>query len=139
MRSLFFIISLITLVTEAFSQPTSDNLYGMTTEQNVAWLTKLKNASKEEKLVLIQNRFFRQPTFEKSDSDDIPVLVVNGIPISEQMDLKLKDFLAYELTVDKVDIEVVDIKPDIYYRPWTGLIFINVTDKRTKKRMYKNR
>jgi hypothetical protein len=109
------------------------------TEQNKAWLTELKMADKEQQLSLIQNRFFRQKTFEKSDNDDIPVLVVDGIPISEQMDSNLRDFLAYQLSAEKIQIEVLDREPEQLYvnKRWTGLILLNITDKKTRKKMYK--
>lgn len=138
-RLLIFIIAFTILATSTFGQSKADSLYGMTTEQNKAWLTELKMADKENQLTLIQNRFFRQHTFEKSDNDDIPVLVVDGIPISEQMDTKLKDFLAYKLTADKVQIEVLDKEPEQLYvnKRWTGLILLNITDKKTRRKMYR--
>ncbi|MBL7855899.1 MAG: hypothetical protein JNL17_15980 [Cyclobacteriaceae bacterium] len=111
----------------------------MTTEQNKAWLKELKMVDKEQQLSLIQNRFFRQKTFEKSDNDDIPVLVVDGIPISEQMDSNLRDFLAYQLSAEKIQIEVLDKEPEQLHvnKRWTGLILLNITDKKTRKKMYK--
>lgn len=138
-RLLIFIIAFTILATSTFGQSKADSLYGMTTEQNKVWLTELKMADKENQLTLIQNRFFRQHTFEKSDNDDIPVLVVDGIPISEQMDTKLKDFLAYKLTADKVQIEVLDKEPEQLYvnKRWTGLILLNITDKKTRRKMYR--
>lgn len=138
MRLLIFIIACKTLTTSAFGQ-SPDTLYGMAPEQNKAWVTELKLANKEKQLILIQNRFFKQRIFEKSNNDDIPVLVVDGIPMSDQIDIKLKDFLAYKLTADKVQIEVLDKEPEQLYvnKRWTGLILLNITDKRTRRKMYK--
>jgi len=136
MRTLLFTIILVTLSTATFCQNTSDSLFTLTTEQNFAWLTALKNSAKGQQLRLINNRFFRQPTFRKPDNDNKPLLIVDGIPIRENSDSKTRDFFLNDLTADKVDIKVLDKEPEGLYihKRFTGIILMTISDRRTSKR-----
>lgn len=139
MQSLFLIIVFTSFAATSFGQNRYDSIQGMSPEQNVAWLSEVKNADKERQLVLIQDRYFRQSTFKKSEIDDRPLLVVDGIPMSDQMDLELRNFLAYEITSDKVDITILDKEPEALYvnKRWAGVILLNITDRKTRRKMYR--
>lgn len=139
MQSLFLIIVFTSFAATSFGQNRYDGIPEMSPEQNVAWLSEVKNADKERQLVLIQDRYFRQSTFKKSEIDDRPLLVVDGIPMSDQMDLELRNFLAYEITSDKVDITILDKEPEALYvnKRWAGVILLNITDRKTRRKMYR--
>lgn len=141
MKILILALISIFLTTTGFTQD-ENNSYGMTPEQNVVWLTTLKHADKEEQLLSIQNRFFRQQTpLRKKENEDVPVLVINGIPVSEEMDDRIQAVLGFKLTADKVEIEVLPKEPEGLYvnKRWTGLILMTITDKKTRKQMYKQK
>jgi len=112
----------------------------MSIEANQTWLTSLKNVDNKEQLIMIQDRFFKptRPIIKATD-EDVPVMVVNGIPIHPEMDEGLRNFLATELIAEDIEIEVLDKEPEelLANKRWTGLILMNVTNKKTRKRMYK--
>ena len=120
-----------------FSQDTSDSLSTTTVEENLMWLTTLKNADKNQQLTLIQNRFFGQPI--RNENVEMPVLIVDGVPISSNE--KTRDFFRNRLTAEKVDIKVLDKEPEGLYieKRFTGLIVITITDKRTSKEFKNSR
>lgn len=113
---------------------------GFSVEANKEWLTILKHAYKNEQLIMIQDRFFKpkRPIF-KGVNEDVPVMVVNGIPIHHEMHEGLRNFLASELRAVDVETEVLDKEKEglLGKKRWTGLIIMNVINKKTLKRMYK--
>ncbi|SFT77084.1 hypothetical protein SAMN04489724_2131 [Algoriphagus locisalis] len=143
MKSLIIISLILTICFPGFCQ-NSEPAYGigMTSGENLAWLTSLKDTTKQVQLTMIQNRFFK-PTrpMMKSDNEDLPVMVVDGIPISLDINEGVRNFLANELIADNVEIEVLDKEPEELYanKRWTGLILLNITNNKTRKKMYKNK
>lgn len=141
MKSLFIISLILTSYFSGFSQELKPAYgIGMNTDENLKWLTSIKDTTKQIQLVRIQNRFFK-PTrpMMKPDNEDLPVLVVDGIPISPDIDEGVRNFLAKELIADDVEIEVLDTDPEQLYanKRWTGLILLNITNKKTRKKMFK--
>jgi hypothetical protein len=141
MRLIIFSCIILTISFSAFGQ--QDELthgIGMSAEENIKWLTTLKNADKKEQVTMIQERFFK-PTgpLIKSDDEDVPVMVVNGIPIHHTMKKGLRYFLATELEAKDVEIEVMDKEPEelLANKRWTGLILMNIINKKKNKKMYK--
>ena len=120
-----------------FGQDLSSSPYGMTAEQNSAWLNKIINSAKDQQLTLIQERFFRQKEYKKTENDDIPLILMNGIVVNELMNQKLKSFLAHQLTADKVGIVIMEKEPEQLYvnKRWTGLVILTVEDKRTIRKL----
>src|SRR5690606_20220269 len=135
---LILVLMSTALAAPAFAQDAGTS-YGMPPAQNSAWLFELKSVNKKQQLALIQERFFRQKTFDKSDEEDVPLLIIDGIPVDEQLDTRMRDFLAFQLTADAVEIGVLGKAPDGLYinKAWTGLIALNITDKKTRRRMNK--
>ncbi len=143
MKSLVIISLILAGYFSGFSQ-TSEPAYGigMTINENLIWLASLKDTTKQIQLTMIQSRFFK-PTrpLMKSDNEGLPVVIVDGIPISPDMNEKVRNFLANELIAEDVEIKVIDNEPEQLYanKRWTGLILMNITNKKTRKKLYKNK
>ena len=142
-KSLLIILLILMNCFLGFSQ-NSEPVYGieMTVTENLTWLTSLKDTTKQIQLTMIQNRFFKRARpAVKSNNQDLPVLIMDGIPISSEMDDGIRSFLANELIVEDVEIEVLTREPEYLYanKRWTGLILLNITNKKTRKKMYKNK
>lgn len=120
MKTLILTVILMTKTLLVFSQ------------SNLHWLTILKEADENLQLTLIQNQFIGQST--NTDSIDMPILIVDGVPISSNE--KTREFFLNDLTADKVDIKVLDKEPEGLYieKRFTGIILITITDKRTRKK-----
>jgi hypothetical protein len=109
----------------------------MTIEQNKDWLEKVSNVDKELQLSLIKIRLVEnRQTLNQADKLDVPVLIIDGIPIEENIDDRKKEFLKSQLTVDAVDIKVVEKEPEGLYinKAFTGIVLIVITDKKTSKK-----
>lgn len=133
MKELILTSILATLTLLVFGQDTSDSLSNVTFKEASEWLTKLKDTDKNQQLTLIQNSFFRQSI--KADNQYIPLITIDGILIDID-DNKTRDFVLNNLTVDNVDIKVLDKEPEWLYinKRFTGLIVITITDKQTSKK-----
>lgn len=144
MRSLIFIIFFLTAYDNIYSQNDVESSYGlgMPPEENQTWMSNLKHSEKEQQLASIQKRFFKptRPIVNKKN-DDVPVLVVDGVPISPDMNNPLRRFLAFQLNADDTEIAVLDKEPEGLYvnKRWTGLILLSITNKKTRKRMFKQK
>jgi hypothetical protein len=136
MKKLFQFLILLTLSTSALSQTKTDATYGMTSEQNRDWLAKVSNTDKDLQLSLITNRLIEnRQILNQADRLDVPVLIVDGIPIEENINDRRREFLESQLTVEKVDIIVVEKEPEGLYinKAFTGIVLITITDKKTSK------
>jgi hypothetical protein len=108
----------------------------MTSEQNRDWLAKVSNTDKDLQLSLITNRLIEnRQILNQADRLDVPVLIVDGIPIEENINDRRREFLESQLTVEKVDIIVVEKEPEGLYinKAFTGIVLITITDKKTSK------
>jgi len=111
--------------------------YGMTSDQNKEWLTKLSNADKDLQLRLVKGRLFEnRRVLSPADGLDVPLLIIDGIPIDDNIDKKQKEFLVKQLTAETIDIKVVDEEPEGLYidKGFTGIVVIVIKDKRTSKK-----
>lgn len=137
MKRLFQFLILLTLSTSGLSQTKTDTTYGMTSEQNKEWLSKVINADKDLQIRLVKSRLIEnRETLNQTDSLDIPVLIVDGIPIKENINDRQREFLKSQMTVDKVDIKVVEKEPEGLYvnKAFKGIVLIEITDKKTSKK-----
>ena len=135
MKILSFIIIFLYATNPMFAQELKNHSYGMATDENITWLKKASISNKEQQLILIQNRFFRKQEFKKSETDDAPIVLANGIVINELTNIKLKNLLANRLTPEKVQITILEKAPEGLYinKRWTGMIVLTIIDKEIKK------
>lgn len=137
MKRLFQFLILLTLSTSGLSQTKTDATYGMTSEQNKEWLSKVSNADKDLQIRLVKSRLIEnRQTLNQTVRLDVPVLIVDGIPIEENINDRQREFLKSQMTVDKVDIKVVEKEPEGLYvnKAFTGIVLIVITDKKTSKK-----
>jgi hypothetical protein len=136
MKRLFRLLILLTLSTNGLSQ-TTEAPYGMTSEQNKDWLTQVSTVDKDSQLSLIKSRLIaNRQSLNQSDKLDAPVLIIDGIPIKDNIDGRQKEFLKTQLTVKTTDIKVVEKEPEGLYinKAFTGIVLIVITDKKTSKK-----
>ena len=137
MKNILGLVILLTLSTNGFGQIDDDMSYGMTSDQNKEWLAKLSNADKDLQLRLVKGRLFEnRQALNPADRLDVPLLIIDGIPIEDNIDKKQKEFLETQLTAETIDIKVVDKEPEGLYinRGFTGIVLIVIKDKRTSKK-----
>jgi hypothetical protein len=137
MKRLFQFLILLTLSTSGLSQTTTDATYGMTSEQNKEWLSKVINADKDLQIRLVKSRLIeKRQTLNQTDRLVVPVLIIDGIPIEENINDRQREFLKSQMTVDKVDIKVVEKEPEGLYvnKAFTGIVLIVITDKKISKK-----
>lgn len=141
MRMLTALLFFLFVTTTSFSQDVANDAYGMTAEENEIWLKKALSSDKETQLTLIKNRFFRQEEFKKSANDAIPIVVINGIIVSEVSNVKLKNVLVNQLTPDKVMVTIIEKEPERIYinKAWTGIILLTISDKKINKLLKKQK
>ena len=120
-----------------FGQGLSSSPYGMPADQNSLWLKKVINSAKDQQLTLIQDRFFRQKEYKKTENDDVPIIVMNGLVVNELSNQKLKNFLSYQLTADKVGMVIMEKEPEQLYvnKRWTGIVILTIDDKKTIRKL----
>ena len=118
-----------------FGQVVLRNPYGMNSEQTNTWLKEVSKADKEQQLTLIQNRFFKQNEFKKSETDDVPIILANGIILNELTNIKLKNYLSNQLTTENVNISILEKEPEGLYvnKRWPGVIILTINDRKTKR------
>jgi hypothetical protein len=137
MKGLFRLLILLTLSTSGLSQAKTDSSYGMTTEKNKDWLVKVSKADKELQLSLVKGRLIENRKYlNQADKLDAPVLIIDGIPIEDNIDERQKEFLKNQLTVMTVDLKVVEKEPEGLYvnKAFTGIILMVIMDKKTDKK-----
>jgi hypothetical protein len=137
MKGLFRLLILLTLSTSGLSQAKTDSSYGMTTEKNKDWLVKVSKADKELQLSLVKGRLIENRKYlNQADKLDAPVLIIDGIPIEDNIDERQKEFLKNQLTVMTVDLIVVEKEPEGLYvnKAFTGIILMVIMDKKTDKK-----
>lgn len=130
-----FIIIFLYATNPMFAQELKNHSYRMATDENITWLKKASISNKGKQLTLIQNRFFRKQEFKKSETDDAPIVLANGIVINELTNIKLKNLLVNRLTPEKVQITILEKAPEGLYinKRWTGMIVLTISDKEIKK------
>lgn len=137
MKELLRLLILLTLSTSGFCQASMDASYGMTNEQNKDWLINVSRADKDLQLRLVKGRLLQnRQTINLTNNEAVPVLIIDGIPIEDSFSEKQKAFLNTTLTVENVDIKVVEKEPDGLYinKGFTGMVLILITDKKTSKK-----
>jgi hypothetical protein len=138
MKGLVRLFFLMTLSTSAFGQ--ADISYGMSSGENLDWLARLKTSDKESKLNLVKNRLVKnRQTLDPGDKLDVPFLIIDGIPITDSIDNKQREFLINQLTAETVDIQVMDKEPEGIYinKAFTGIVLLTITDKKASKKFKK--
>jgi hypothetical protein len=137
MKGLVRLLFLLTLWTSAHGQINADTSYGMMAEQNKDWLTRVSNADKDLQLALVKGRLIEnRQTLNPTDKLDVPVLIIDGIPITDNISDRQREFLKTQLTAEAVDIKVVEKEPEGLYinKGFSGIILIVITDKKTSKK-----
>lgn len=137
MKRLVRLLILLTLSTSAFSQVKADTSYGLTSEQNKDWLTRVGNANKALQLKLVKGRLFEnRRKLNPTDKLDVPLLIIDGIPVDDNISGRQKTFLKNQLTAENVEIKVVEKEPEGLYinKGFTGIILIVITDKKTSRK-----
>jgi len=112
----------------------------MTGEQNKDWLVRVRDADKDLRLILVKGRLFEnRQTLNPADKLDVPVLIIDGIPIEDNIDKGQREFLNTQLTTDNVDIQIVEKEPDGLYinKAFTGIVLLTITNKKTSKKLKK--
>ena len=140
MKRFLRLLILQTLSITAFSQTNADTSYGMTGEQNKDWLVRVRDADKDLRLILVKGRLFEnRQTLNPADKLDVPVLIIDGIPIEDNIDKGQREFLNTQLTTDNVDIQIVEKEPDGLYinKAFTGIVLLTITNKKTSKKLKK--
>jgi hypothetical protein len=140
MKGLVRLFFLLTLSTCAFGQ--TGLSYGMATDENWDWLTRLKTSDKESQWNLVKNRLVeKRQTLDPKDKLDVPVLIVDGIPIADNIDKRQREFLVTQLTAEMVDIQVMEKEPEGLYinKAFTGIVLLTITDKKTSRKFKKLR
>ncbi len=137
MNRFFQLLILLTMSTNGLSQTQANSTYGMTSEQNRDWLANLGSAGKDLQLSLVKSRLIENiQTLNQADRLEVPVLVIDGIPIEVNISDGQKEFLKSQLTVDKVEIIVVAKEPEGLYvnKAFTGVVLVTITDKKTSRK-----
>jgi hypothetical protein len=115
----------------------------MTEEKNQEWLKTLKSQGKSEQLSMVKERFFVPRPAENDLSERvllIPVLVVNGIAITDKLSDNSREQLFHLLTEKSVkEIAVLDEQPEELYidRRWSGIIAVVLRDKKASRKLQK--
>jgi len=134
------IFFLLTLSTCAFAQ--TDFSYGMTSEENLDWLTRVKTSDKETQFNLVKNRLLeKRQTLDPKDKLNVPVLIIDGIPIVDNIEKRQREFLVTQLTADAVVIQVIEKEPEGLYinKAFTGIVLLTISDNKTSKQFKKLR
>jgi hypothetical protein len=137
MKRLIRLLILLTIWTSAYGQINADTSYGMTVEQNKDWLKKVGNADKDLQLSLVKGRLIEnRQTLNPVDKLDVPVLIIDGIPITDNISGRQREFLKTQLTAETVYITLVEKEPEGRYvnKGFTGIILIVITDKKKSKK-----
>jgi hypothetical protein len=127
-------------IASLFGQATS---LKMTEEKNQEWLKTLKSQGKSEQLSMVKERFFVPRPAENDLSERvllIPVLVVNGIAITDKLSDNSREQLFHLLTEKSVkEIAVLDEQPEELYidRRWSGIIAVVLRDKKASRKLQK--
>jgi len=140
MKKLISIVTFILTIFSGICQENPENEYGMSTDQNKIWLTKINTLAKGEQLILVQNRFFKlNKPLTKSENEDVPVLIIDGIAFSEKTKNDMRQILYQELRAENVKINILVKRPDNWHanKRWTGIIFMNITDNKIRKKIKK--
>jgi len=140
MKKLISIVTFILTIFSGICQENPENEYGMSTDQNKIWLTKINTLAKGEQLILVQNRFFKlNKPLTKSENEDVPVLIIDGIAFSEKTKNDIRQILYQELRAENVKINILVKEPDNWHanKRWTGFIFMNITDNKIRKKIKK--
>jgi hypothetical protein len=109
----------------------------MTSEQNKDWLVRVRNADKDLQLILVKGRLFgNRQTSNPINKLDVPMLIIDGVPIEDNIDERQKEFLNTQLIKDNVDIQIIEKEPEGVYinKGFTGIVLIVITDKRVSKK-----
>jgi hypothetical protein len=137
MKRLLQLSILLAISTSAFSQTYVDASYAMTSEQNKDWLVRVRNADKDLQLILVKGRLFgNRQTSNPINKLDVPMLIIDGVPIEDNIDERQKEFLNTQLIKDNVDIQIIEKEPEGVYinKGFTGIVLIVITDKRVSKK-----
>jgi hypothetical protein len=137
MKRLVRLLILLTLSKSAFSQVNVDTSYGLTIEQNKDWLTRVSSADKDLQLRLVKGRLFEnRQKLNPTDKLDVPLLIIDGIPIEDIISDRQKEFLKNQLTTETVEIKVVEKELEGLYinKGFTGIVLIVITDKKTSRK-----
>jgi hypothetical protein len=130
-RPVLFVFALLT--TTAFSQQPTDVPRKMSREENQAWLSQLKEAAPTLQLNLVKQRFFSETNTDQSTNPETPLLIIDGIVLSESQKNKRREFFKSEITAEKILISILDKAPDTFCKPFSGMIVITITDEKTSK------
>lgn len=140
MKRFLTILAFLTISIFSFGQVPTDHTYKMTSQDNFDWLKKVKALDNKSQFESVRQRLLINRKATTTDQNlDSPIFIIDGILITDTIDLKTYNFLINRLTFENTDIVILEQQTEefIWCKPFTGVIAMTITDNKMRKEFIK--
>ncbi|MFC5623972.1 hypothetical protein ACFPWR_04435 [Algoriphagus winogradskyi] len=112
----------------------------MTRQDNFDWLKKVNALDNKSQFESIRQRLLINRKATTIDQNlDSPIFIVDGILITDTVNLKTQNFLINKLTFENTYIVILEQQTEefIWCKPFTGVIAMRITDNKMRKEFKK--